>query len=541
VHSLDEVLDAQVRWRELRLFHVYRLFVGSAFLGLLLSDYRPTTTNFSHDTTLLMALTYLGTAVAGWLYVRSVERGLLVQTMLAVAADLTFGSLALVAFGGLSGGTGALLLVTVAMAALMLPGRLALLAAAVATIAVLAEATYATLALRQSDRTPLQAGFFSVGFFVTAALFYWLARETRESQELAAASDSDRANLTQLNELIIQRMRTGILVVDDHERIARRNESAWYLLGMPDAKVAHLQEVSSELHRRLRYWQSTLQHDNKPVHLADGVPAVVPRFARMGAEQDSPTLIFLEDESIVSRRAEELTLTSLGRLAASIAHEVRNPLAAIHHAAQLLQESPDLPETDHRLVEIIVSHCGRMNGIVENVLQLSRRERARPETLRIGQWLEAFVLDFKQTHPLGEDSIKVVVEAPRANALVDPSQLSQALWNLIRNALRYGRDMDRPAEITLRASLSQDLEKVVVEVIDRGPGIPPKVQTRLFEPFFTTHADGNGLGLYLVKQLAQANQGEVDYTTVPGGGSCFRITLMTPQRVLPKAAAGARI
>ncbi len=243
---------------------------------------------------------------------------------------------------------------------------------------------------------------------------------------------------------------------------------------------------------------------------------------------------------MVSRRAEELTLTSLGRLAASSAHEVRNPLAAIHHAAQLLQESPDLPETDQRLVEIIVSHCGRMNGIVENVLQLSRRERARPETLRIGQWLEAFVMDFKQAHPLGEDTLRVVVDAPKANALVDPSQLSQALWNLIRNALRYGRDMDRPAEITLRAAQSTDLEKVIVEVIDRGPGIPPKVQTRLFEPFFTTHADGNGLGLYLVKQLVQANQGEVDYTTVPGGGSCFRITLMTPQRVLPKVASSSR-
>ena len=540
VYSLDKVRDAQVRWRELRLFHVYRLFVGAAFLGLLLSNYRPRPTNFSQDSLLIVAIAYLSVAMAGWLYVKLVERGLLVQTTLAVAVDLAFGTLALFAFGGLGGGTGALLLVTVAMAALMLPGRLALLAAALSTIAVLAESTYATMTLSAEDRTPVQAGFFSLGFFVTAALFYWLARETRESQELAAASDSDRANLTQLNELIIQRMRTGILVVDEEERISRRNESAWYLLGMPDPKVVHLGEVSRELLRRLRYWASSGQHDNKPVHLADGVPAVVPRFARMGPEEDSPTLIFLEDESMVSRRAEELTLTSLGRLAASIAHEVRNPLAAIHHAAQLLQESPDLPDTDQRLIEIIVSHCARMNGIVENVLQLSRRERARPEALRLGQWLEDFVMDFKQAHPLGEDTIKVLIDAPRAEALADPSQLSQALWNLIRNAIRYGRDMDKPADITIRARQSKDGDKSIIEVIDRGPGIPPKVQTRLFEPFFTTHADGNGLGLYLVKQLVQANQGEVDYTTVPGGGSCFRITLVEPQKVAPKVPVSGR-
>ncbi len=540
VQSLDQVADAQVRWRELRLFHLYRLFVGSAFIGLLLSNYRPRSSNFSHDSVFIVAIIYLLTATAGWLYVRLVQRGLLLQTSLAVAIDLAFGTLVLFAFGGLTGGTGALLLVTVAMAALMLPGRLALLAAALATMAVLGEAAYATLALAASDRTPLQAGFFSAGFFITAALFYWLARETRESQEQAAASDSDRANLTQLNELIIQRMRTGILVVDQEERISRRNESAWYLLGMPDPKVAHLGEVSRELLRRLRYWMTHNQHDNNPVHLADGVPAVVPRFARMGPEADSPVLVFLEDESMVSRRAEELTLTSLGRLAASIAHEVRNPLAAIHHAAQLLQESPELPDTDQRLVEIIVSHCARMNGIVENVLQLSRRERARPETLRLGQWLEEFVLDFKQAHPLGEDSIKVVIDAPKAQALADPSQLSQALWNLIRNALRYGRDMDQAADITLRVRQLAGTDKVLVEVIDRGPGIPPKVQSRLFEPFFTTHADGNGLGLYLVKQLVQANQGEVDYATVPGGGSCFRIALMAPQRLANKAAVAAR-
>jgi two-component system sensor histidine kinase PilS (NtrC family) len=243
---------------------------------------------------------------------------------------------------------------------------------------------------------------------------------------------------------------------------------------------------------------------------------------------------------MVSRRAEELTLASLGRLAASIAHEVRNPLAAIHHAAQLLEESPDLPPTDKRLVEIVINHCVRMNGIVENVLQLSRRERALPEHLRLGPWLEEFVQEFKQTHPPGADQVKVIIDQPQAQALVDPSHLNQVMWNLLRNALRYGRDLDRPAEIKLRVSVNETGDRAIVEVIDRGPGIPPKVQQRLFEPFFTTHADGNGLGLYLVRQLVRANQGEVEYATVPGGGSCFRILLVAPQ-VAAKALPGARL
>lgn len=527
------------RWRELKLFHLYRIFVGCTFIGLLVTPIQSELLPKASIATLPLIAVYLALAVGGWIYAWQVPRRLTLQILIAVGVDLCFGSLALFAFGGLGGGTGALLLVTVAMSSLLLPGRLALLTAALATVAVLGEASLAMTYFREGARNPVQAAFFSAGFFITVALFYWLAREARESQELAAASDSDRASLSQLNEMIIQRMRTGIMVVDAEERIARRNESAWYLLGMPDPKVDHVHEISPDLHRRLRYWTSTGLHDNQPVHLAQGVPAVVPRFARMGPEEDSPVLVFLEDESMVSRRAEELTLASLGRLAASIAHEVRNPLAAIHHAAQLLEESPDLPPTDLRLVEIIVNHCVRMNGIVENVLQLSRRERAQPEHVRLGPWLEEFVHEFKQTHPPGADQIKVIIDQPQAQALVDPSHLNQVMWNLLRNALRYGRDMDRPAEIKLRVAINDGGDRSIIEVIDRGPGIPPKVQQRLFEPFFTTHADGNGLGLYLVRQLVRANQGEVEYATVPGGGSCFRVLLVAPQAAA-KALSGAK-
>jgi two-component system sensor histidine kinase PilS (NtrC family) len=531
--------EDQHRWRELKLFQLYRIFVGCTFIGLLTTPIQSELLPKANTATLPLIAVYVALAVGGWLYAWRVPQRLTLQILIAVGVDLCFGSLALFAFGGLGGGTGALLLVTVAMASLLLPGRLALLTAALATVAVLGEASLAMTLLKENSRNPIQAAFFSAGFFITVALFYWLAREARESQELAAASDSDRANLSQLNELIIQRMRTGIMVVDQDERIARRNESAWYLLGMPDPKVEHVHEISPDLHRRLRYWLSTGLHDNQPVHLAQGVPAVVPRFARMGPEEESAILVFLEDESMVSRRAEELTLSSLGRLAASIAHEVRNPLAAIHHAAQLLEESPDLPPTDLRLVEIINNHCVRMNGIVENVLQLSRRERAQPENLRLGPWLENFVQEFTQTHPPGTDQIKVILDRPQAQALVDPSHLNQVLWNLLRNALRYGRDLDRPAEIKLRVSMNDCGDRAIIEVIDRGPGIPPKVQQRLFEPFFTTHADGNGLGLYLVRQLVRANQGEVEYATVPGGGSCFRVLLVAPQAAA-KALTGAR-
>ena len=238
--------------------------------------------------------------------------------------------------------------------------------------------------------------------------------------------------------------------------------------------------------------------------------------------------IFLEDETQLSRRAEELTLTSLGRLSASIAHEIRNPLGAIGNAAQLLQESTDIPELDRQLVTIIYGQCKRMNGIVENVLQLSRRERSRPEDVSLSEWVEEFLREFRQSLPAGQDFIRVRIEKPNLRALVDPSQLTQACWNLVRNALAYGRQPDAMPEVIIRIRQLVDQPGAVIEIIDRGPGIPEKLRASLFQPFFTTRADGTGLGLYISKELLEANQASIEYVPVPAGGSCFRIQLTAP-------------
>ena len=201
------------------------------------------------------------------------------------------------------------------------------------------------------------------------------------------------------------------------------------------------------------------------------------------------------------------------------------------HAAQLLAESEEINELDRQLVKIIVGQCTRMNGIVENVLQLSRRERSRPEDILLNDWAEQFLTEFKQSLPTGNQQIRIYAERSDLRALVDPSQLTQACWNLVRNALTYGRQPDSPAEVLLRMRHQGDEPGVIVEIIDRGPGIPAKLQTSLFEPFFTTRADGTGLGLYITRQLLEANQASIEYVSVPAGGACFRIRLAAPQPV----------
>jgi two-component system sensor histidine kinase PilS (NtrC family) len=170
-----------------------------------------------------------------------------------------------------------------------------------------------------------------------------------------------------------------------------------------------------------------------------------------------------------------------------------------------------------------------LNEIIENILQLSRRERSRPETLDLGRWANGFVDEYKQGNDIGEDSLRVITGSIPVAAVADPQQLQQVVWNLVQNALRYGRMPGEPARVMVVVRQGEH-GVPILEVIDRGPGIAPKVAAQIFEPFYTTHEYGTGLGLYLARQMSEANQASLEYVRVAGGGSCFRLVLTPPAR-----------
>jgi two-component system, NtrC family, sensor histidine kinase PilS len=521
-----------LEWYELNLANLLRIFVAALFAGILLSRFSDRFFVIHNPQLVGVSVSiYVGMALLLWLISRNEGPQLRLRVLVGIALDLAFSFIALHELGGLNSGIGVQLLICVSMATLLLPARLALGVAAAAALVVLGELWLSTLQINgDATRNPFQAALFSAGFFLLVALVYWLSLLTKQSQAVAERESIAAASLSELNELIIQRMKMGVLVIDDFNQVRQANESAWYLLGMPSPTRRDLPVISPKLFDRLRFFVSTGKHQTEPLQLADGVPPVVPWFTRLSQENDSAAIIFLEDQTGVTRRAEELTLTSLGRLSAGIAHEVRNPLAAIRYSTQLLGESEQLNEPDRRLVEIVLHHCDRMNNVVENVLQLSRRERSRPEQINLDVWAAEFITEFKDSVDLGKDQLKLVIEHRSLRVLVDPSQLTQACWNLVRNALRYGRRPDEPAEVFVRIRKLNDQNQPVVEIIDRGPGIQESKRGNLFEPFYTTGEDGTGLGLYITKQLIEANQATIDFVPVPTGGSCFRIRLSIPQQ-----------
>ena len=521
--------------RELYFFSLYRVLEAGILAGLLFS---PLSEMLGQPRAPM-----LGTAVAvGYLLFATImlllgrkERWLVPLALVGVCVDIVVAVLITYALPEATAGIAMLLLFNVAAAALLLPFRLAVGIAVLAAVAMSLEFLVGVFGFSSSERPVAEVIMFAVTYLAVGYLAAQTGQRARSSQALAEQRGVEVANLFEVNELIIRRMRTGVLVVDAENRVKLANEAASLLIGdgsegQNDSRGVHLPQVAPELARRLDRWRNGWQNDETPLQLSPDQPEVQPRFARLLAGSEL-SLVFLDDASVVSRRAESLTLTALGRFSASLAHEIRNPLAAINYAVQLLEESRSIIDGDRRLLQIIHQQCQRTNGIVESVLGLARRERAKPEHVDLNTYVRRFVDEYQQSMSIETDSLETVIGSKAVPALVDLRHLQQVITVLVQNALNYGRLPGESARVRIR--VFQVENRPMIDVLDRGPGIPEAVAAQLVRPFYTTSEHGTGLGLYIARELCRANQASLEYVAVPGGGSCFRITLPGPHTLLP--------
>ena len=516
--------------RELYFFALYRVLIATLLAALVFSPLTPFAGE-AHQLRLAETVTilYLLVALALLAWGRN-ERWLQPIVFGSLLVDITAATLLSHALPGASAGISMSLLFNIAAAALLLPLSRAMLLALLAAAASVTEYVWQAFEGSDNPRTLAELAMFVTSYLALAFIAYQIGSRTRRTQQLADQRGAEVANLFEVNELIIRRMRTGVLVVDTSGQITLANEAATALLGDMEGALATervaLSIASPELARRLQRWRNGWHEDEQPLQLAPEQAEVLPRFARLLADSDM-SLIFLDDTTVVSRRAESLTLSTLGRFSASLAHEIRNPLAAINYATQLLEESEDIGEADRRLLQIIHQQCQRTNGIVESVLALARRERANPENLDLAAFVRRFVIEYRQTLSLENDSLEAVIREPSVIAMIDPRHLHQVLTALVHNALKYGRIADEAARIRIRVASAE--RNAVIDIMDRGPGIPDAIASQLFRPFYTTSEHGTGLGLYIARELCRANQAQLDYVSIPAGGACFRLTLSIPK------------
>jgi two-component system sensor histidine kinase PilS (NtrC family) len=344
----------------------------------------------------------------------------------------------------------------------------------------------------------------------------------------------DLANLAQLSQYIVQHLRESIVVVDHENRIRLINETAAQLLGdrsaYPDALLG---EASPQLLYLLETWRARTATSVAPAATfvaADGGHVIQPHFASLGGAEPSPVIVFLEDTELLAVKIQQSKLAGLGRLSASIAHEIRNPVGAMSHAAQLLAESASLTDEDKRLTEIVRTNGDRVRQIIENVMSMARRENSRPERVVLATWLAGFRDEFCATMQIEPTRLAISALLGDVEVHVDPSQLRQIVWNLCENAVKYGATDAENNSIELRVGRLASTARPFLEVADRGPGIAVQHRERIFEPFFTGNERGTGLGLFLARELAQTNGATLLYEPRTSGGSLFRIVFRDPER-----------
>lgn len=517
--------SAHADWRLLRLLSVYRLVLISA----LLITYETGFSSFLFDQGLpkLFRYTCDAYAIASLLLIIPlVSRKLAIatQALLQFAVDAVALGLLVYTSGGVPNGMGILLITPGIATAILQTPRIALLQAAGATLIMFGEEI-----LRQSSIGFVASeftvtGFLGLMFFATMMAANTVAVRARRSEALAERVGSDLASMSRLNDSIIENMHTGVLVVNAQRRLRSSNTSAGRLLHANLVNGHSLESCAPTLDLALRDWMAG--NAKSPTVLSEGQIDVLPRFTRLGWGEEAPILILLEDAGALREQAQQMKLAALGRLSASIAHEIRNPLAAISHAGQLLSESPELKDENQRLLNMIQRHGARIEKIVRDVLSISRRETREIATLPLNSWMARTVNLYQEGYPLQPRPIQLADIPSKLLVRFDPDHLQQVLFNLWDNSFEHA------GEHNVRVSVSAGQARagaVWLDVQDNGPGIPVESVEQIFEPFFTTAAHGTGLGLYLSRSLCEYNQAKLVHVQQPEG-TCFRILFSTDNR-----------
>ena len=530
-----ELKSSATRWRSLKLYNAYRLLISIMLLvtqSLLNQDsgWQNLNTDLLLDFFSTIAACYFIFSVASviftWLEKPNIEITLPIQILF----DISFIVLLMHAQDSNQGSLGLLLIITTASASLISEGRLALFYAAMASIGILLEQSFSFFIIGKSADSYTPAVLLSLGCFATAWLAYSLAKRAQVSELLASQRGLDVQNLAQINALITHEMQDGVLVVDQVFKVKYYNVQAQALLSADSKQTGYinwheksLHEISPEIASLMQLWLAETESSNSVkasnnaepnyLKLSSLSPELRLRFLPIAENRElgsrnQGAVIFISDWSQMQTQAHQVKLAALGRLTANIAHEIRNPLSAISHANQLLQEEDSDP-TSKRMLQIISDNVQRLDQIIKDVLELNRRDRTNQEPINLENFILDFFTQFCAVERIPAFCFKLTCNNTDTMILFDRRHLNQILWNLCKNGWRHCKNEENSLKLTV-SSLSKT-RSVQIEISDDGDGIPENIRSNLFEPFFTTEKTGTGLGLYIARELADANGAKLQY------------------------------
>ena len=513
---------------EIRLYWVFRIYQGLAVFAAFMTGgeglyWTPANPELGQVASALFVSA--GLAMFGISFLRRMRADW--QFYAGATLDIVYVNFVLAAAPGAMGMVMLMLITSIAASALFIHLRFGLLMALLGILTLVAHRFFFAPGPVGDGPAVNTLSIFALGYISMALLFIALilgriGTKLFSTERIASERKEEILELSALNEQMLKRLPMGVLVVDDAGDIRSSNEAAMQLLQLPLAPGRRsLLVAQPELRRQLEAWERDPTTARAPIAMGPEARQIEPQFLHLYPGSDE-VLVFLEDTSQAARRAESITLATLGRFSASLAHEIRNPLSAIKYSSQLLGESANLDVMDRRMLDIVQQQIQRMNGIIDSVLGLARREPAHPQVFDLSQMLRDFITEYVAGFPLDNDVLDLQAPLAAQTALADPKHIHQIVMVLVSNARYYGRMPQEPAKMTLR--LHTQGTQFAIDVLDEGPGIPEQARKNLFHPFFTTSSHGTGLGLYIARELARANQGDLQYMR-RANGSCFRLTL----------------
>ncbi|MEE9580304.1 MAG: histidine kinase dimerization/phospho-acceptor domain-containing protein, partial [Nitrosomonadaceae bacterium] len=465
VLSTPESSLSEQFWRSLFYFNVYRSMAVVVIILITWIARESVLGSYNPQLFFYVALIYLFCTGISMLLVLVRLPRFNWQIAIQICSDVMFITI-LVHFSGgiLQSGLGLLLLASLAAAGLISRGKLVLFYASIASIGILLEESYTLLYVDGYRAQFLQAGLLSMGYFAVAWLAHALAKHTAASEQLALQRGIDLANMAEINQLVIQDMQDGVLVVNANGEIQQHNLHAEKLICLsPESLVKRmLADQAPFLAERLESWRRDSNTNFDLLQIPVSNALVRTRFVPVRGEGNASVVIFLEDMSHVQVQAQQLKLASLGRLTVNIAHEIRNPLSSISHASELLEEDSGTISTHSRLLRIIRDNTKRLNKIVQNILQLNRRDQATSELIQGDNFLRTFIEEFCYTEKIDIDVFSLTISGQHV-VRFDGGHLNQVLWNLCNNAWRHCRKQHGSIQLIL-ASEADD--RMYLDVID---------------------------------------------------------------------------
>jgi two-component system sensor histidine kinase PilS (NtrC family) len=496
---------------------LYRLIVGVAFFAIGISGGRfATLAERSPSLFIMSSLALIAIAILSLYTITRGQPAFRLQAYFQFGMDAILVTLLSSASGGITSGLYLMLLVSVAAAGIVLPGRISLLFASFGTLLALGEHTASHVIYPGVTGSFTQVGILGIALFSTGLMINVVVNRMKQAEARARKQAANLLKLSKLNELVVANLQTGIIVTDSMGNIQLTNDKARSMLSIEGG--SNLAQISELLYERLLRWQNGID-DEDPVQFSRHGPNIELRFVLVSEKTDVSVVIFLEDLSQTERQAHHLKLAALGRLTSAVAHEIRNPLGAIGHAGQLISESKNLTSTDRRLAEIINQQSERINSVIKSILGLSRPNMRKPLLIDIDEWLNHFKRVFHHTHGDADDIIQL--QKTNQHVYVDPDHLHQVMTNLCENGLRYGNSH----KVSISGGVLPRSGAPYIDVANDGPEIPMELREKIFEPFFTTESKGTGLGLFLSRELCHDNDARLDYVDTPNGGR-FRIQFM---------------